>query len=85
MASGWQGEPYLKRYGRELALEPAISSKKSWGPGVTVERLFPRREYQLLGGPDVLGPATQGTGGSFINAKPRAGYMLSLLFWIILG
>ena len=38
MTSGWQGAPYFRSYGRELASKPAISLKKSWG-GAIVERL----------------------------------------------
>ena len=29
-----RGTPYFRRYGRELALKPAISWKKSWGGGL---------------------------------------------------
>ena len=34
MASGWQGAPYFRRYGRELVSKPTISLKKSWGGGL---------------------------------------------------
>ena len=37
MTSGWQGAQYLRRYGPELVLKPAISLKKIGG--ATVERL----------------------------------------------
>ena len=38
MTSGWQGAPYVSRYGRELVSKPAIWLKESW-EGLHVERL----------------------------------------------
>ena len=37
--SRWQGSSYFRRYGQELVSKPAISLKKRWGGGLTVERL----------------------------------------------
>ena len=34
MASKWRGALYFRRYGRELVPKPAISLKKSLGPGL---------------------------------------------------
>ena len=42
MTSGWRGAPYFRRYtyGRELASNPAISSKTSWGGYRRPTRVF---------------------------------------------